>query len=307
MTDTDTKYDERLFRRVAGKKARLDAGRPLPASAVARLREEMRLLHTYNSNAIEGNTLSLQETRVVLEEGVTIGGRSLREHMEAVGNAEAFDLVATLADGRRRIDHVTIQGVHALVARGKVEDAGRYRTHNVRITGAVRSPPDFRKVVRLLDRYIRDVARDGSHPIVAAAFVHHRFVEIHPFSDGNGRVARLLMNLRLMRAGYPPVVIAASGRNEYYRALRDADMGDLGPLIDLILRATDASLSIYLSTFGGDDELVPLMELAATSRYSQEYLSLRARQGVLDAVKLGGVWHSTKGAMREYIEARGKR
>ena len=300
---------EKLLSRVAEKMQRLDSLRPLPADAVKRLHEEMRLLHTYHSNAIEGNTLSLSETKLVLETGITIGGKTLAEHIEATNNAKAFDLVGGIARDRRAIDHVTIQEVHEVVTAGILEDSGRYRTHNVRITGAAKTPPDWSKVVGLMDELIREVAENRMHPVDTAAFLHHRFVEIHPFADGNGRVARLLSNLYLIAKGYPPVVVRTEDRARYYRFLRSADVGDLVPFTNFIAKAVDEGLTLYLSVFGGDDELVPLKELAEGTEapYSQEYLSLLSRRGVLDAVKIMGVWHASRRAVGRYVEAHERR
>lgn len=304
---------EKLRSRISEKMQRIGSLRPLPADAVKRLHEEMRLLHTYHSNAIEGNTLTLSETKLVLETGITIGGKALLDHIEATNNAKAFDLMVDLAKGGRAIDHVTIQEIHEVVTAGILTDYGRYRTHNVRIVGAKKTPPDWSKVVGLMDRLIEEIAESGTHPhhlhrpphphpVETAAFLHHRFVEIHPFTDGNGRVARLLSNLYLIAKGYPPVVIMTQDRGKYYQYLRAADAGDPAPFADFIARAVNQSLTLYLAISGGADELVPLKELATSTPYSQEYLSLRARQGALDAAKIGGVWHSSRRAVARYVE-----
>jgi len=312
MPDTSLIYAKRISR-IDEKMRRADSLRPLPADAVNRLHEEMRILHTYHSDAIEGNTLTLSETKLLLATGMTIGGKALAEHIEAANNARAFDLINDLAKGGRVIDHVTIQEIHEVVAAGALEDCGRYRTHNVRITGAKKTPPDWSKVVGLMDRLIEEIAKSGTHPhhphqphpVEIAASLHHRFVEIHPFTDGNGRVARLLSNLYLIARGYPPVVIMAEDRLEYYRCLRAADAGNPVPFNSFIAKAVDVSLTSYLAIAGGADELVPLKELAsvADAPYSQEYLSLRARQGALDAVKIGGVWHSSMRAVAQYVKS----
>lgn len=251
--------------------------------------------------------MTLSETKLVLEEGVTIGGKTLAEHIEATNNARAFDLIKDIARKRRAIDHVTVQQIHEVVTAGILEDAGKYRTHNVRITGAAKTPPDWSKVVKLMDGLIEKVAISKIHPVETAAFLHHRFAEIHPFTDGNGRVARLLSNLYLIAKGYPPVVIRTEDRGKYYRCLRSADAGDPVPFANFIARAVDESLTLYLSIFGGADELVPLKDLAGETPYSQEYLSLLARRGVLDAVKIGGVWHSSRRAVERYVEEHGGR
>jgi Fic family protein len=184
---------------------------------------------------------------------------------------------------------------------GIIEDAGKYRTKNVRITGASKAPPDWSKVVKLMDELIGKIAKSKEHPVETAAFLHHRFVEIHPFIDGNGRVARLLTNMYLIARTYPPIVLKKEDRGKYYRFLRAADAGNLSPFANFIAKAVDESLTMYLSIFGGTDELLPLKELAPGTPYSQEYLSLRARQGVLDAVKIGKVWYSSKSAIKHYM------
>ena len=308
MTHTDTfLIQEELLARINEKMKQLNSMRPIPADALARLHEEMRLVHTYHSNAIEGNTLTLQETKLILEEGLTIGGKSLREHLEASNNAKAFDRMEELTKKKRAIDHVTIQEIHEIVTRGILEDAGRYRTRNVRIAGAAKTPPDWSKIVKLMNDLIEKIAESKAHPIETASFLHHRFVEIHPFSDGNGRVARLLTNLYLIARDYPPVVLKKEDRGKYYRSLRAADAGNLGPFANFMAKAVDENLTLYLSISGGNDELLPLKELAIETPYSQEYLSLRARQGLLDAVKIGKIWYSSKRAVKNYLSEHGKR
>jgi Fic family protein len=308
MADTDTTLiKEELLTRINEKMKQLNSMRPFQADALGRLHEEMRLVHTYHSNAIEGNTLTLQETKLVLEEGLTIGGKSLREHLEASNNAKAYDRMEELAKKKCVIDHVIIQEIHEIVTRGILDDAGRYRTRNVRITGAVKAPPDWSKIVALVDELIEKIEKSRAHPIETASFLHHRFVEIHPFSDGNGRVARLLTNLYLIAQNYPPVVLKKEDRGKYYKSLRSADTGNLDPFANFIAKAVDENLTLYLSIAGGADELLPLKELALETPYSQEYLSLRARQGFLDAVKIGKTWHSSKRAVEQYLSEHGKK
>lgn len=302
MSDTDTSLvQERLFSRIQEKMHKLNSMRPLPADAIKMLHEELRLQHTYHSNAIEGNTLTLPETKLVIEEGITIGGKSLREHIEATNNAKAFDLMVDIARKMKTIDHVTIQQIHEAVMASILKDAGKYRTKNVRITGAKKTPPDWSKVIKLMDELIKELAQSKMHPVETAAFLHHRFVEVHPFIDGNGRVVRLLTNLYLIARGYPPIVLKTEDRRKYYKFLKAADAGNLAPFTNFIAKAVDESLTMYLSIFGGIDELLPLKELAKETPYSQEYLSLRARQGVLDAVKIGKVWYSSKRAIDQYL------
>ena len=303
MPNTDTcVIHEKLFSRIIEKKKKVDSIRPLPGDSLKKLHEEMRLLHTYHSNAIEGNTLTLSETKLVLEEGLTIGGKSLREHLEAANNAKAFDFIESIVGKKTKIDHITIQKIHEIVTAGILEEAGRYRTKNVRITSAKKTPPDWSKVVNLMDELIENIEISEKNPIETSAFLHHRFVEIHPFIDGNGRVARLLTNLYLIGLGYSPIVIKTEDRKKYYRFLKAADAGNPGPFANFIAKAIDESFTMLLSIFGGEEELIPLKELAHETPYSQEYLSLRARQGALDAVKMGKKWFSSKRAVKQYID-----
>ncbi|HLB70306.1 MAG TPA: Fic family protein [Candidatus Methanoperedens sp.] len=307
MSDTDTSLiQKKLLSRINEKMDRLNSLRPLPADAVKKLHEEMRLLHTYHSNAIEGNTLTLPETKLVLEAGITIGGKSLREHLEATNNARAFDLIENMATKKKKIEHAVIQHIHEVVMAGILEDAGKYRTRNVRITGADKTPPDWSKVTRQMDELTEKIAQYKGHPVEVTSFLHHGFVRIHPFIDGNGRVVRLLTNLYLIARGYPPVVLKVEDRGKYYRFLRAADAGNFGLFVNFIAKAVNDSLTMYLSIFGGVNELLPLKELADTP-YSQEYLSLRARQGVLDAAKSGKIWYSTRHAIEQYLSEHGKR
>lgn len=289
------------------KKERLDALRPLGPDLVARLHEEIRLRHTFNSNAIEGNTLTLSETKLVLEEGITIGGKTLREHLEATNNAKGYDLIVRLARENAPINHVTIQQIHEVVTRGILEDAGRYRTRNVRITGAYQSPADWSRIVREMDLLIARLGTPDRDVVAVAAYLHHRFVAIHPFTDGNGRVARLLTNLYLLRQGYPPVILDKNDRRQYYQALREADGGDPVPFTLFIARAMSGSLSQWLAVAGGRSALVPLRELATGSPYSQEYLSLAARKGLLDATKIDDTWHASREALDAYIQEHGRK
>ena len=302
-----TAPDTHLMEWIDEKTKRLEALRPLDPDLVKQLHEEMRVLHTYNSNAIEGNTLTLSETKLVLSTGITIGGRTLREHLEAANNAQGYDLIVRLARDQAPFNHITIQQVHEIVTRGILESAGRYRTHNVRITGAVRSPPDWQKIIPEMDRLIQEIAHNDRTVIEMTAYLHHRFVLIHPFIDGNGRVARLLQNLYLIRSGYPPIVLSQKKRHQYYQALREADNGDLSSFVLFIARAVNEALSHYLAIAGDRETLIPLSELAATSPYSQEYLSLAARRGLLDAIKINNVWHATRYALDEYCQQHGRK
>jgi Fic family protein len=302
--------NHRLLTRLRDKKARLDALRPLPAAAVSRLEDQLAVEWTYNSNAIEGNTLTLRETQLILEQGITIGGKSLREHFEVINHREAIALVESLAEKREPITPGVARQLHALVmARIDDENAGQYRRLPVRIAGAAHEPPPAWDVPAQMADWAGWLAAQEAHagPVELAAVAHHRLVSIHPFLDGNGRTARLVMNLILLRAGYPPAIIARASRAQYYRALAAADRGNEAALANLVGRAVERSLTLYLEAItpqiapSPGDEWLPLREAASGTPYSQEYLSLLARTGRLEAIKRGRNWYTTRAAIRRYI------
>ena len=300
--DTDINVDDALMQRIKEKKKQLDDLKPLSRDALKKILEDIRLRHTYHSDAIEGNTLTLKETKLVLEEGITIGGKPLKDHIEIRNDAEAFDLMVDLVHDKKSISQHAIQQIHEAVTKGVLKDAGRYRTGNVRITGSAVTSPNYLKIVRLMKEYIQNIEKFKINTIKKSAFIHHRIVWIHPFFDGNGRVARLLTNLYLMKKGYPPIILKKEDRKKYYKTLNEADHGDLSPFTNFIARAVNESLQYYLSVFVDEEHLIPLKELAKSTSYSQEYLSLRSRQGKLDAVKIENVWYSSKRALKVYIK-----
>jgi len=237
------------------KKARLDARRPLPPAIVSRLKEYFDVEWTHHSTAIEGNTLTLQETLVVLKHGLTIGGKSLREHLEVVDHKKAIDFVESLAAVRRPLTEEDLKAIHRLVLAG-VEDAlaGQYRGVQVRLAGSRYLPPPPQEVPRRMKEFVAwlEYAEvPDLHPVFVAAKAHLELVTIHPFVDGNGRTARLLQNLLLMRRGFPPAVIRVEERAEYYRALEQAQMGaGEEEFIHQVARAVDRSLDVYLEAVG---------------------------------------------------------
>ena len=210
-----------MFETIDSLKNKLDAQRPLPSSVVKNLQEDLILRWTYHSNAIEGNTLTLLETKVVLE-GITVGGKALREHFEAINHRNAIYYVEDIIKKEEPFSEWQIRNIHQLILKNIDDDnAGRYRQQNVLISGATSTPPDYTllndKMAHFVDWY--SLESNQLHPIERAAKVHADFVGIHPFIDGNGRTSRLLMNLELMKAGYPPCVITVENRLAYYEAL----------------------------------------------------------------------------------------
>jgi len=298
--DADIKISNAILIKIEQKKKKLDSLRPLSKDASKRIMEDIRLRHTYHSDAIEGNTLTLQETKLVLETGITIGGKPLKDHIEARNDAEAFDLMMNLVNSKKEISQEIIQQIHEFVTKGILKNPGHYRIENVTITGANIRPPSFLKIVKLMDEYIQNIKKLKLQTIKKAAYIQHEFVRIHPFLDGNGRVARLITNLYLMKKGYPPIIIQKEDRKNYYKSLIKADHGDLSDFATFIARAVSDSLQYYLSSFIEEERLVALSELSKKSDYSQEYLSLRARQGKLDAIKIDNIWYSSKRALKDY-------
>ena len=292
------------------KKTRLDRHRPLSRAVVQSIRSSLNLEWTYNSNSIEGNTLNLRETRMVIEEGMTVAGKSLREHFEVVNHQEAIEYLEELVSGDYLLKERDILDIHELVmSKIEKEFAGRYRNSGVRILGANFTPPNALKVPELMSDLIGWVSRDDQsmHPLVKVSIFHHRFVWIHPFFDGNGRTVRLIMNLLLMKWAFPPVIILKVDRNKYYQALNRANQGHYDLLIRLIARAADRSLGIYLSNLEDyADEYVPIADLVEDSAlpYGQEYISLLARQGKIDSYKEGRIWYTRPAAIKEYINNR---
>ncbi|MBI4174063.1 MAG: Fic family protein [Candidatus Aenigmarchaeota archaeon] len=296
--------NQELYEKLVKKKKELDKLRPFPKAALHELKRQLEIELTYNSNAIEGNSLTLQETRLVLEHGITIRGKSLKDHFEAINHKEAILFVEDSL--KEEIDESLIKKLNGLVLDKIYEDErGRYRTTNVRILGAIKSPPQAEKVPRLMDNFIEYITKnpDNMNTIEMAAIMHYKFVEIHPFSDGNGRIARLLMNLFLMKHGYPITIVLKNDRKKYYQTLKDADKGDIKPFIDFIGYCINRSLDIYLSAFKKGMEYISIKEAAKGTAYTQEYLSLLARKGRLDAIKLGRNWVVAKKTVENYIKS----
>jgi len=301
--------NEKLLNSIIGKKKELDSHRPLNASIVRKLKEQFALEWTYNSNAIEGNTLSLQETEIVLNSGVTIGGKTVNEHLEAINHREGIIQIEKIIQNQQELTENVIKDIHGIILKG-IDDleAGCYRRTNVRIVGARMIPPQAVKIDRLMNELMTWYYENMtvlSIPELSAQF-HYKFVCIHPFIDGNGRVARLLMNLILMKNGYPPTVILKVDRKKYYRVLNEGNLGNLIPFIDFIGRAIERSLIIYLNSIipntNEKQGFINLKEASKYCDYSQEYLSLLARKGKLSAIKINKEWVTTREAIDEYVQ-----
>tara|TARA_B110001454_G_scaffold64823_1_gene62989 strand:+ start:38412 stop:39392 length:981 start_codon:yes stop_codon:yes gene_type:complete len=287
--------------------------RPLSAQLVKKLKEQFSFDLTYNSNAIEGNKLTLKETYLVINDGMTVKGKSLKDHLEAKNHNEAVHFLYELVehDKKHTISEQLIRSLqHLIIKEIEDSDAGRYRQGNVLITGSSHKPPDAFKIPKLMEDLTAWIKKSTGklHPVQLAALAHHKLVNIHPFTDGNGRTARLFMNLILMQKGYPLVVILKNDRQKYYRALEKADKGSTDDIEKFIAQAVERSMNIYLkaieSTSNKKDQLVPLSTLSKHGSFSSKYLNLLVRSGKLEAHKEGRIWLSSKKALNEYLENR---
>lgn len=211
------KSSESLLDMIDRKKIELDSRRPLTEGEVARLNEEFAVEFTYNSNAIEGNTLTLRETDLVLR-GLTIDRKPLKDHMEAVGHKEAFDYVRELVKEQVPMSESIIKQIHYLVLADKKDDRGVYRRVPVHIMGAQHEPVQPYLIQPKMEQLMIDYGSSTEHIITKLARFHIEFEGIHPFIDGNGRTGRLLVNLEMMKAGYPPIDIKFTDRIAYYNA-----------------------------------------------------------------------------------------
>ena len=302
---------EKQLERILEKKTELDKLRPIPTYALKSIKESLMIEWTYNSNSIEGNTLTLQETKMVIEEGFTIKGKSLREHFEAVNHQEAIEFVENLVSDNYLLKERDILNIHELVLQKIEKDfAGRFRTSGVRISGANFVPPNALKIDGYINELVDWVNTSDLDIIIKSTIFHHRFVWIHPFFDGNGRTVRLLFNLLLMKEGFPPAIILKNDRKKYYDALNFANNGNYSKLALLILQALERSLDIYLGSLNNTyDNYLPISDIVEEEKlpYGQEYISLLARKGKIDAFKEGRNWLTTKDAVLDYIENRDRK
>lgn len=242
---------KQMFENINQKKERLDGNRPLPKYTVKSLREKLLLEWTYNTNAIEGNTLTINETKVVLE-GITVGGKTLREHLEVLNHREAIYFVEEIVQKGEPLSEWQIMNLHRLVLKGIDDEyAGVYRDQHVFISGAKHIPSApflLKEEMEQLMAWYEQVETKNMHPVARGAMLHAIFVGIHPFIDGNGRTSRLLLNLELMKDGFPPIVIKVENRIAYYEALDKAHTKkEYDDFIKLVADEVEDSLNLYLS------------------------------------------------------------
>ncbi|MDT3766078.1 Fic family protein [Priestia filamentosa] len=239
-----------MFEQIDRKKVKLDTLRPLPKYTLKSLREKLLLEWTYNTNAIEGNTLTINETKVVLE-GITVGGKTMREHLEVINHRDAIAYVEEIVQKGEPLTEWQIKNLHRLVLKGIDDEyAGVYRDQQVFIAGARHTPPAPYLIKEQMEQLINWYENEAQklHPVERGAMLHAIFVGIHPFIDGNGRTSRLLLNLELMKAGFPAVVIKVENRLAYYEALdKSHTTKNYHDFIQLIVKEVEDSLNLYLS------------------------------------------------------------
>ena len=238
-----------LLDSISQKKKQLDYARPFPKELIQNLDQWFKIEQTYASNAIEGNTLTRSETALVVEKGLTIGGKSLHEHLEAINHAHALDYVKQFASKTKNsITIKFIRSLHSLILKSTDDkNAGAWRTIMVKISGSTVQLPDPIDVPHLMDNFVTWLHNTDSHPAITAIEAHYKFVRIHPFVDGNGRCTRLLMNLLLAQEGYPPLIIDPTQREEYIKSMQQADESEnLNDYHTFMLQTLEKSIDAYL-------------------------------------------------------------
>ena len=245
---------DKIFTNLTALKQKLSTYRPLNPDELQKIRDMERTYHIHTSNALEGNTLTLYETRMILETGVTISGKPLKEHLEVVNLAYAYDFVEEIAKGNQPLGERELLEIHAMVYSklGERNTVGRYRNVDVWITGSAHTPPSSFQVRELMVDFFAwaNQAIETLHPVQYAALLHEKLVTIHPFIDGNGRTARLLLNFALIRHGYLPIYIKSDqeSRQRYNKALELAQTtGDTSAFVSLICERVEEKLQERLA------------------------------------------------------------
>ncbi|PIN79865.1 cell filamentation protein Fic [Candidatus Woesearchaeota archaeon CG10_big_fil_rev_8_21_14_0_10_34_8] len=304
-----TSMDPELYNRIIEKKKQLDKLRPFPKSALKRLQERMHVEMTYNSNAIEGNTLTLGETRMILEEGITISGKLMREHFEALNHKKALDYIESIVKENKKISEEMLCRINEFILNNiEDEEKGIYRLRKVYVQGACFIPAKPDLVPKLMRDFIFWTNNNKSKSLDIITFVaitHEKFTFIHPFIDGNGRCARLLTNLQFMQNGYPPITFLNTERKKYIRTLDLAHDEKIEQFVHFMARCMERSLTLWLDALKipcKDEDLISLAEATKHCNYSQEYLSLLARKGTLKSIKLNRNWLTTKKWVNEYVK-----
>lgn len=289
-----------IHNRILGKKKKLQSMGKLSSEKIKQIHERMRVDFVYNSNKMEGSTLTRGETELILR-GITVGkksiqdalgGRDLGDILVAQNHSDAIELVKKLAfDKTSYITEKNIKDIHGIVMKGVIVSAGEYRNYDLKVMGAGFTPPPFYNISKNMKEFVEMLNKNPDEllPIELAAQVHYDFVWIHPFEDGNGRMSRLLLNLILVRNGYPFAVIQSVDKKKYLKTLRQMDVKyEFEAFLTFIARCIEQTLDLYLySGSKSREKLLPLSKLAKNTPHSAEYWSLLARKGRIDAIKEG--------------------
>lgn len=266
-------------------------------------------LNTWGTNAIEGSTITREDAEKILLNGKSVANRPTRDVMETIQHERAFR--GLLERRKEEINLETVLELHEEVFRNTLDDAGRWRRTNVRVRGAKFTPPRMEKVVREMEDWEREYRqRDlrGEEIFRLGAWMHFEFERIHPFSDGNGRVGRLLLNLHFLRKNWPPIHILPEHRGKYLDSLNEAANENLSPLETFLRIRMGSSLIDLLDQVGSEkDELISLKEASKKSPYGNRYLALRCKQGELPALKSGREWKTSERALRMYEDVVGRK
>ncbi|MFC1616935.1 Fic family protein [Candidatus Margulisiibacteriota bacterium] len=236
------------LKQVDALQAKIKNLRPLKKEELKQLKEYFKIGLTYSSNALEGNSLTETETKIVIEDGITIGGKPIRDHLEVIGHSEAFDYLYEIHNSQN-ITEENILNLHKFFYHHiDPENAGSYRKVRVIVTGSKFKFPEPNKVAALMNKFIQNIPnkRKELHPVLFAVYLHNEFIEIHPFVDGNGRVARLLMNLSLFRDGYPVTILPPVLRKDYINSLEKAHFGDVQDFQEFIINCVLEAQKEYM-------------------------------------------------------------
>ncbi len=301
-----------IHKRILEKKKKYEElVKSLSRDQVKKIEKRMEVEFVYNSNKIEGSTLTRGETLLVLQ-GITVGhkplssiiSKSLDDIQAASNHPDAMTLVKKLAfDKAHKITEAEIKSIHRLVMKGIISNAGKYRSGDIAVTGAGFTPPPFYEIPKLMKNLVTLINEnpDELTPIELATQVHYDLAWIHPFSDGNGRMARLVLNFILLRNRYPFTIVRDVDRKTYLRTLRHMDTeGEIEQFTTYIARCVEQTLDVYLQE-DEKQELLSLNELAKGTPYTADYLSLLARKGRIDAIKQGKTWKTTKSVISTYM------
>ncbi len=298
-----TVINNRIHRRILEKKNRIDRHTPPHPDLVKRVEEQILVEYVHSSNALEGNTLTLGETETAIR-GMTVGGKTIQEIQEARNHPDAIQYMKQVAQRRTPITEETIRQIHRLLLDKILDEPGEYRTGMITVPGASFTPPRSTEIPRLIQELVDWLDRNPWEytPVELAARFMHRLLVIHPFHDGNGRTARILMNLILLRNGYPTLTnISYRDRRQYLEALGEADLDNPKPLVNLIAMSVEEALTKHLIAIE-ELENYSLREAAENRPYTPKYLNLRARDGSLGAYKQGRNWRVTREDLERYLE-----